>query len=422
MSKLRGFCVLMLIFLRTSTVYGSTPTTTTTTTTVAPRTVADQISSRQRLTNYRDIYYATEVLIGSQKEELTLTVDTRTHAIIVAASDNKLSNFGGRNTFDSNRSSTFHVAAAADGWLSPNVTGTDTIQTQTAFQVQTFPLEIVSSEQGLNPRFKPFLEQPFDGIFYIYGYMTWTTMYLPKECSPDPTHSNGLHQILTLKILLRHLAFISYGSVDNSSCSLVQEHVPTGAACVIPYVTIYSINFGLDGGEEKSYSSDYLQGYVIPVPEVALPKLQLAGSPSTSYTIPIAYLVDQLTQNECVLRMRPLDPASDNYCSTVCGKPITCTETSVILGLPFLHRYCVSHDPGGRKVGLHNLLSVDGDEGHQSICDYSKFSPSTPRSTSLSNAQVPTWAIAVSVSFGLVVVMAIGGALFLWWKRRNKRR
>lgn len=71
------------------------------------------------------------------------------------------------------------------------------VQTQTTLQPQTFPLAIVSSDQGLDPQFKPFLEQPLDGIFYIYGYMMWTTMYLPKECSPDPTRSKGIDQPCT---------------------------------------------------------------------------------------------------------------------------------------------------------------------------------------------------------------------------------
>lgn len=83
----------------------------------------------------------------------------------------------------------------------------------------------------------------------------------------------------------------------------------------------------------------------------------------TNYTVPMVYLVDQVEQGVCVLRMRPLDPESDNHCSTVCGMPNTCTYASVILGLPFLHRYCVSYDPAAGRVGLSNLLEADGDEG-----------------------------------------------------------
>ncbi|KAH7721715.1 hypothetical protein AAVH_10793 [Aphelenchoides avenae] len=211
-----------------------------------------------------------------------------------------------------------------------------------------FLLEIVSSEQGLDPAFKPFLDQPFDGLLYIYGYPMMATMYLPKE------------------------SVISYGSVNASRRAPVQIYGPQSSECVVPYVNIDDVKFGLEGSDEMSYGFDFLHGFIVPIPEIVLPEtlfdyvtsdpnltlaknghyiigckinfetrlvIEVVGTPKTSYTIPMVYLVDQVEQDVCVLRMRPLDPGTDNYCSTLCGNP---TE---------------------RSVGLYNLLNEGDDEG-----------------------------------------------------------
>ncbi|KAH7697216.1 hypothetical protein AAVH_35702, partial [Aphelenchoides avenae] len=107
----------------------------------------------------------------------------------------------------------------------------------------------------------------------------------------------------------------------------------------------------------------------------------------TGLTIPIVHLVDLLAPDVCVLRMRPLDPGTDNYCSTVCGMPSTCTDSSIILGLPLLHRYCVSYDPRIQRVGFYDLINEGVPEHDQSVCDYSKFLPYTPMTTSSMRAK-----------------------------------
>ncbi|KAH7705476.1 TK/KIN6 protein kinase [Aphelenchoides avenae] len=60
------------------------------------------------------------------------------------------------------------------------------------------------------------------------------------------------------------------------------------------------------------------------------------------FFVTVPYLVDKVDSG-CVLRMRPL-LATENFCERVCGWGTACAANTIILGLPFLHNYCLSYD------------------------------------------------------------------------------
>lgn len=105
------------------------------------------------------------------------------------------------------------------------------------------------------------------------------------------------------------------------------------------------------------------------------------------FFVTIPYLVDKLDSG-CVLRMRPL-LATDDFCDTVCGFGTDCVANSIILGLPFLHNYCVSYD--WDAIYLDNIVFYEQLDPPKlfSICHYTNLTtttvtPTTPtRKTSL---------------------------------------
>ncbi|KAH7707139.1 hypothetical protein AAVH_25633 [Aphelenchoides avenae] len=309
------------------------------------------------LDNHDDRFYTVNVIIGTPGQTMVLTVDTRPGGFIVA--DVSFALFAARTTFDPKASTTFRWTSSPRG--NSNGSGTDLLRvsypnSDGPLPQHLLPIDVVRKAEGLSRLYAPFLEQPFGGLFYIHGYRN-PLMYFPKACTSGTVQGSG---------------FVSYGAdVEEEFCEPLSGRVvqSVGEGCPIPSFALVSIGFGSDEAEvNNGYKYDAL---VVPIPDIAMPeplfhflntnigatfkdgayhvncsietrlRLRIAVN-DHHFFVAVPYLVDKVDSG-CVLRMRPL-LATENFCETVCGWGPECAANTIILGLPFLHSYCLSYD------------------------------------------------------------------------------
>ncbi|KAH7689646.1 hypothetical protein AAVH_40355, partial [Aphelenchoides avenae] len=228
-------------------------------------------------------------------------------------------------------------------------------------------------------------------------------MYFPKACTSGTVQGSG---------------FISYGAdVELEFCDVLTGRAvqSVGEGCPIPSFALVSIGFGNDGAElNNGYKYDAL---VVPIPDIAMPeplfhflntkigarfkdgayhvgcsidttlRLRIAFN-DNHFFVTVPYLVDKVDSG-CVLRMRPL-LATENFCETACGWGTECAANSIILGLPFLHSYCLSYDRGAMHGNIVLYEQRDPPK-RSSICHYTNLTTATVPSSMTTTTTSTKW-------------------------------
>ncbi|KAH7721723.1 hypothetical protein AAVH_10801 [Aphelenchoides avenae] len=118
-------------------------------------------------------------------------------------------------------------------------------------------IDIVMHEDGLNSLFKPFVDQPFDGLLYLGGYAPNYTIYLPKLCASKA---------------IRKAGFIAYADEPETEyCRSKVSYKSSQNRCLLPRLNVTNMKI-LGPGAPLKQSDEMLQAFIVPIPEIALPQ------------------------------------------------------------------------------------------------------------------------------------------------------
>ncbi|KAH7711896.1 tyrosine-protein kinase F09A5.2-like [Aphelenchoides avenae] len=360
-----------------------------------------------------DRYYVAFVTVGTPGTSFALALDNRINGVLVAdaASKQRLKT----DVFNRSASSTYELVQA----LSDRYAGTDYLVFPRfdglAFS-QYGPTSVVSLllDNASDPAIQPFLALPVDGVFFYRPAISRRMITYGQADQENCGHFDPpAWQQLSCRLPMLPVDGITLGSYDaEGGWSAV---VVTVLHIIVSWDVFNNINAII-----KARKVD--DEYVVNCNDKPVPPFELRIN-HIQYKLEYPYLVDRVG-DECVLLVRPSDSLGNEYCKRFCGNsveaPYNCSASNfgIVLGLPFLHRFCLYHDESyaNSRVARRktNILRSVCEYGQHGTRPPTKPSPSTTlksgNSTKLRNP-IPVAAVVASVVGLLTSILA---ATFVW--------
>ncbi|KAH7714957.1 Protein F09A5.2 [Aphelenchoides avenae] len=312
------------------------------------------------LTGYDDHFYAVSATIGFPGWNFLLTFDPTISGIVVA--HKRFVGSNRTNRFDPGLSGSFQSVAN----YSDRMYGMETVNTA-SYTIGSLDINILLNRDPTDTEFQAFFSQPFDGLYYEDYTDTYAQTALISTLS----------DIVLPQAIFSKLKAVTKAKLEGEK-----------------YVVECNVTF-----DQLTFTID-----------------------NVTYPLEFAYLVDQYG-DECVLRVRPFDVDIVKYCDTTCSGYFAnlCPTMKVegVLGLPFLHRYCVRYDHAQQtsRIGGQKNILKDCDYGPRTTMQAS--TSSTLLGVPSSGPPVVIIVVATLSSFLLALVV---GVAWIYYRQRNRRR
>ncbi|KAH7711021.1 Protein F09A5.2 [Aphelenchoides avenae] len=232
-----------------------------------------------------------------------------------------------------------------------------------------------------------YLAQPFDGLM---GYNALTTypkfsLSFEKTCSPKAT-------------MISNAGLLTLNGFDSESCdSFTFENLDMTSATCGPLLTVETLgllladknyfNQGIAAITDlpdiyvdratfqdlnRFFKAELFDGVYVVACDANPGTLSILIGANTIVELNYTDLIERIEGNRCVLHLRPSD-----------GQFVNCTldiktTFNYVLGLPFLHRYCIAYDSVRQTVGIARRRGA----AQTQICPYrGGFQTTTVRPT-----------------------------------------